>query len=868
MDHLKRPVTIVLLFAVMFSACSPARRAARQAKAQEKNLPEITVSVNDAINQYRASTPILWDIIHTRVALSFNWAEKTADGQAWIDIQPFAKSRKILTLDAKSMQIERVEQIVGEQRKAIPHTYNDDKVTLTLDREYKPNEKLKIYIKYKALPYSKVTGGSAAITDDRGLYFINTDGEIPNKPHQIWTQGETEANSHWMPTIDKPNERMTVQIELTVPEKMQTLSNGVKLSSEPAAGEYMKTDIWKMDKPIQVYAAMFAIGKFAIVKDKWRDKEVNYYVEREYEPYAKKMFNNTPEMMEYFSTITGVDYPWQKYDQVVVRDYVSGAMENTTASLYGEFMNQNFREIADNNFEDIVAHELFHQWFGDYVTMESWSNLTVSESFANYGEQLWRKHKYGKESADRLAYNDLNKYLNSKTYSPLVRFNYNDKEDMFDRISYEKGGAILNYLHGLIGDDAFFKAMNIYLTKNALSSTEATHWRLAVEEATGEDWNWFFNQFYLRGSHPHLEISYTYDDVKQELVVSVSQPNDKGASYQLPLKSAVIYGNEQSVVDWNIVKNVEEYKYPYKNGIKPVIIPDMEHWLPGTIAENKTSEHWLVQFQNTKNYISKRKAINEAVKNIGDDVAKQLIDKALSDASPLIKEHTLSAITKLTGDVYANRWKSTVEYLAAEDADRHVRANAFTMLGKWKVQSSKNAMLAALCDSSYAVAGAALEALYKIAPDSAYARARVVLEQDPKTGLQTAAESIIAQKGVPTDIAYFEGMAPHVYGSRKLALSSILSAYLSVVKDETVFERGVSLMADMAKNESIKSYRKYVTFTLIYLGNQFKKGGLENEVRLNKIKKYAEQLTASEPDEENKVEYRKLINEVLNSKSK
>src|ERR1700761_7818012 len=160
---------------------------------------------------------------------------------------------------------------------------------------------------------------------------------------------------------------------------------------------------------------------------------------------CREIFRHTPEMIEFFSQITGVSYPWNKYDQVIVRDYVSGAMENTTASLFGEFMNQNAREIADRSNEDVVSHELFHMWFGDYVTCESWTNITVNESFANYGEQLWRAHKYGKAAGDELAYNDLQGYISSAQLNDpqLVRFYYDSREDVFDAISYNKGGAIL-----------------------------------------------------------------------------------------------------------------------------------------------------------------------------------------------------------------------------------------------------------------------------------------------------------------------------------------------------------------------------------------------------------------------------------------
>src|SRR5690606_27924383 len=139
-----------------------------------------------------------------------------------------------------------------------------------------------------------------------------------------------------------------------------------------------------------------------------------------------------------------------------------------------------------------------------------WSNLTLNESFANYGEQLWRRYKYGKASNDELAFEDLAKYLGARDASavPLVRFHYHSRDDMFDRVSYQKGGAILNYLHGLMGDSAFYRAMNIYLTKNALQPAEAHNWRMAVEEATGLDWNWFFNQWYYREGHPILNVQY------------------------------------------------------------------------------------------------------------------------------------------------------------------------------------------------------------------------------------------------------------------------------------------------------------------------------------------------------------------------
>lgn len=646
------------------------------------------------------------------------------------------------------------------------------------------------------MPYKdSVAGGSKAITSDRGLYFINTDGAIPNKPVQIWTQGETESNSHWMPTIDKPNERFTTQIELTVPDSFQTLSNGAMISAMPAA-KGLRTDIWKMDMPIQAYATMFAIGKFTVVKDKpWNGKEVSYYMEADYAPYAKLIFNHTREMMDFFSYATGVPYPWNKYSQVIARDYVSGAMENTTASLFGEFVNKTDREYEDGNNEDIVSHELFHQWFGDYATMESWTNLTVSESFANYGEQLWRRHFQGQDSEEQLAYDDLNGYLNSSKYNDpqLVRFYYRDKEEMFDRVSYNKGGATLRYLHGLIGDSAFFRSMKLYLTKNALQSTEATHWRLAVEEATGKDWNWFFNQWYYRAGHPELTIKYAYDDAAAKLIVTVfnrSSP-DTNFRYRLPLKAGIINGNSISVVDWEITKKKEEFVYDYVNGKRPVVIPDYAGWLPGSIKEDKKLEDWLVQFKVAPHFINKRKALTAAFLNYKDPLAIEIYKLALNEGTESMK---VDAMDQLGEKPLNESLKKDIIFQAQQSISNKVRAAAFDCLGEWKVSTIQQDMLEAVDSRSYLVAGSALNALYVVDKPEAYDKAKKMLDTNPRGNLKSAIWSVIAGEANDTDLAYFEKRKIIVYGNDRRSFAGSLTLFLSRVKDQSTFDKGMEML--------------------------------------------------------------------------
>ena len=846
--------------------------------AQYVTLDTLTISAPAGLPAYQATSPLVWNIINTRIALTFNWQEKTADAREWIKMHPYFYATDTITLDAKGMRIDSVLLAGKKGNTALQYTYENDVLKVRLGKLYKATDSIELYLRYTAMPYKAATGGSRAITDDRGLYFINTDHKTPYKASQIWTQGETESNSHWMITVDRPNTRFTTQVELTVPDSCVTLSNGA-MTRQVKGASGMHTDTWKMDKPIQAYAVMFAIGNFDIIKDKWRNKEVNYYVEHEFAPYARLMFNNTAEMMEYFSQRTGVLYPWNKYSQVVVRDYVSGAMENTTASLFGEFINQNAREIADRNSEDVVSHELFHQWFGDYVTAESWSNLTVNESFANYGEQLWRTHKYGKAAGDELAFNDLQGYIGTaQGHDPdLVRFTYDSREEMFDGISYNKGGAILRYLNTLIGDAAFDRAMNIYLTRNALHSAEAHNWRMAVEEATGQDWNWFFNQWYYHAGHPELKVMYNYDDSLQKLTVSVSQSqSDSLYMFRLPLKAAVIYGNEKTVVDWNITARKDSFTYAYKNGVKPVIIPDYTHVLPGTVRDIKKSPQWIVQLLQGDDYISKRLAISAAGKQISDSGSQALLDLALNDSMASIRRAALGQLTKASSDKYRKRWTPKVMEMATGDKNIQVRAEAYDVLGDWKAPAAKAIMIKAVRDSSYIIAGNALEGLDKIDKDTAYLLARIMVATDPRSSLDAAVWTLIGKKGADEDVALYEYKAMHTLGTKRMSLAFSLAAYLKNVKSDASFNKGLEIFTALTLRENMKQFRTIIGGSLFQLGgdekdkakSEKKEEAGTGKARLALVKGAAEKIVAAEQDAEAKKDFTKMMKDTFTEEAK
>jgi len=401
---------------------------------------------------YRPEREKVNDLIHTKLKVDFNFSNKTMNGEAWITAKPHFYSTNKITLDANAMRIHKV----ALNNSDLPYNYDEYKLSIDLPKTYQKDEQFTIYIQYTARPEKVKDKGSQAITDAKGLYFINADGLDKNKPTQIWTQGETQANSAWFPTIDAPNQKTSQEIYITVPDKYKTLSNG-QLVSQTKNGNN-RTDYWKLDKKHAPYLAFMGVGEFEIIKDFYKNIPVNYYVEKEYAPYAKDIFGLTPEMIGFFANKLGVEYPWNKYSQIVVRDYVSGAMENTTAVVHAEQAYQTPGQLIDNNAqENTIAHEIMHHWFGNLVTSESWSNVTLNESFANYGEYLWQEYKYGKVAAEMHYFEQVEAYKNGQNDSKsLVRFIYDDREDLFDLVSYNKGGAILHMLRNYLGDDAFF----------------------------------------------------------------------------------------------------------------------------------------------------------------------------------------------------------------------------------------------------------------------------------------------------------------------------------------------------------------------------------------------------------------------------
>ena len=741
--------------------------------------------------EYRESPTRINDLVHTKLEVRPDFSKSYLYGKAWITLKPHFYPTDSLTLDAKGMEIKKVALVKGSNQIPLKHTYNDLQLKIQLDKTYKASESYTLYIDYTAKPdefearYSK-----DQMLGIKGMYFINPKGEEKDKPTQIWTQGETESNSAWFPTIDKTNQKTTEELTVTVDNKYVTLSNG-KLVSQKKNADGTRTDYWKMDLPHAPYLFFLGVGEYAIIKDSWKGKEVNYYVEKEYAPVAKKIFGNTPEMMTFFSKITGVEYPWIKYSQITGRDYVAGAMENTTATIHQENAQQDARELIDgNNWESTIAHELFHQWFGDYVTTESWSNLTLNESFANYSETLWDEYKYGKDAGDAQNYNDMQGYLQSNSQDKdLVRFHYRDKEDMFDAVSYNKGGRILHMLRSQVGDEAFFKALNLYLTTNKFKSAEAHQLRLAFEEVTGRDLNWYFNQWYFGSGHPTVEIDYVYDDAAGNVKLIVKQTQKTGKIFKLPLAVDIYNGSKK--VRYNLWSNnaVDTFTFSYTQHPDLVNV-DGDKILLWAKKDNKTLDNFIHQYKYAGNYLDRREAIDFAALKQDDPKAVEFLKLALTDKYKGLRNFAISKLD-LKNDGVKTAVESTLLNLAKTDKYATVRGNAINALGDYKKAEYVSLFKSAINDSSYTVAGSALEALSKTDASAALIIAKELSTKPVKGLLENAITGVIAQSG---DETMFDKILEDF---NKLALQSKfgavnnLATYLAALKNTEKFKKGV-----------------------------------------------------------------------------
>lgn len=683
--------------------------------------------------------PVNWirsrqiDVKHLAIDLKFDWDKESAFGVTTVTAAPFRDTNKIY-LDAASMTINSVKLTSGADLKFNYDGKKDgDNLEIMLDRVYQSGEDVTVKIDYRTNYVNKADADTAIGSFGRGLRFIKPTKEEPNKPRQIWSQGESEFNRYWFPSYDSPNDFRTTELRATIAKPYFVVSNG-KLLETKENTDGTRTFYWKMDQPYTNYLTSIVVGEYAEIKNgEYDGKPIYAYGYPSEVKETALTTKNLPATVKFFSEKTGVKYPYAKYAQTFVEDF-GGGMENITATTQIKEMIHDERELLDSDSESLQSHELAHQWFGNYVTCRDWGQIWLNESFATYFQALWHEELKGHEY---FLYNDVRnnqqEYFaawNQGNRRPIVTKYYADKDAMFDNYAYPRGGAVLHMLKKHLGDANWWKAINHYLVSNAHQPVSTEEFRIAIEEATGESMDWFFDQWLYRMGHPIFEVTQNYDETSKKLTLNVKQTQKIDLTDEFPQVEffqtkldVEIDGRVEQV--W--IKPQKENVFTFDSAQKPKIVNfDYEGTIIKELKFEKSVDDLIYQMFNDKDILGKRWAIEELEAKAEDSPERDKIIAAFlvsaeKEKNANVRRAALSKVNNLSFPQFPpgtpppaiTLSDSIVQVLfrAAKDENSLIRSDAIDLLGATKDPKYADFYIAALNDRSYGVIDSAAGAL-------------------------------------------------------------------------------------------------------------------------------------------------------------
>ncbi len=579
-----------------------------------------------------------FDIQHYCIAVDLDVANKRIAGTCTIRMTPLDDGYRWVTLDAVELDIASVTW----KGKALAFSADGKRLRVDLGTPAKTGETIALEIRYAAQPR-------------RGLYFVGPDDGYPDKPQQVWSQGQDQDSRYWFPCFDSPHEKATSEVIATVPAAWFALSNGslVDDSTDEATGQ--RTLHWQFDTPHSCYLITLAAGELAEIEDRWGDVAVTYYVEPGREADCKRCLERTPEMLALFSEKFGVRYPYDKYAQIFVADFIFGGMENTTATTLTDVVLMDERAAIDYQVDDLVAHELAHQWFGDLLTCRDWGQGWLNEGFATYSEYIWREHADGRDAAamelddwgDQYYGEDAKRYRR-----PIATNVYEHPIDVFDHHLYEKGGRVVHMLRQVLGEDAFWRSIGHYARKHRTGSVETRDLARAVEEATGRVLDWFFDQWILKGAgHPELDVTYGWDPETKLARFTVKQTQKvEGETplFRLPMRVRFRVGKRSQDVDFDIevTEQQQTFYFPLDDEPTQAIFDPGKHVL-AQVKMDKGTPLWIAELAGATEALDRVYAARALAKIGGVKATEALVTAMMNDVFWGVQRAAASALGSL-----------------------------------------------------------------------------------------------------------------------------------------------------------------------------------------------------------------------------
>ena len=646
---------------------------------------------------------------HIFLDLALDIPNKSFQGTCTIALAPIRSGINQLVLDAVNLNIESVQVDETPQ----PFDYDGEQLHIQMQTPTQAGKEIKIAIAY------------GVEKPQRGLYFIAPDQHYPNKPTQVWTQGEDEDSRFWFPCFDYPGQLATSEIRVRVPKPFIAISNGELIATEEAGND--KIYHWLQQQVHPTYLMTLAVGDFAEIRDEWNGKPVTYYVEKGYEDEARRSMGKTPQMIEFFSEKFGYPYPYPKYAQVCVDDFIFGGMENTSTTLLTDRCLLDERAALDNQrTESLVAHELAHQWFGDLVVIKHWSHAWIKEGLASYSEVFWTEHEYGADDAAYYLLGEARSYLaedSSRYRRPIVTHVYREAIELYDRHIYEKGACVYHMIRTELGDELFWKAIQTFVQDNAHNTVETVDLLRAIEKATGRNLLFLFDQYVFRGGHPDYKVAYSWDGDSQLAKVTVTQTQAKegknGSDSELfDLKIPIAFGytqqdtNPPELKTFTVRVHEREQSFYFPLEEKPQFISfDCGNNYLKTVSLEYPIPELKAQLQSDPDPISRIYAAQALAKKGGLEAVKALSDALKSDSFWGVRVEVAKQLAKVKLD------QSSEALIAGlNDEDARVRRSVVEALSKIKTTESYDALKQLLekGDASYYVEASAASALGKM----------------------------------------------------------------------------------------------------------------------------------------------------------
>ncbi len=658
------------------------------------------------------------NINHIKLEVALDFEAKKISGTATHRLSAIAGPLERLEFDAAELDVKAV-RAAGE-----PATFetSDGKLRIALPRALGAGEEIEIAIDYAGHPR-------------RGLYFVGPDDGYPNKPRQAWTQGEDEDSRYWFPCYDYPNNRTTSEMIATVPEKFTAVSNGALIATSSNAAAKTRTFHWRHDVPHSTYLITLAAGEFALIEERAGNTPVTYYVAPGREDDARRAFGNTAKMIQFFERAIGVPYPYAKYAQVAVSDFIFGGMENTSATTQTDSTLHDARAHLDFKSDPLVAHELAHQWWGDLLTCRDWAHAWLNEGFATYFEALWCEENLG---ADEFAWNvrqDREGYLDedaNRYRRPIVCNRYRHPIELFDRHLYEKGSLVLHMLRRVTGDELFFKSLNLYCTRHRGANVITQDLQRAFEDATGRNLDFFFDQWVYKEGHPEIEVTSSFDDKKKLLSVTVKQTHKTGdtiaSAFSFPVTIALMDADGKETRHRVEIKEREQgFTFAIDKAPKSVRF-DPQHDILKTLKHKRGREALEVALRHAPEAIGRANAARELGNEGSPQATAALRDAMLTDRFWGVQADAATALGAI-------RTTAALDALIEGLKLPHPKARRAVVraLGNFRGDARAASALAdivAAGDASYFVEAEAVLALGKTRDERAFAHLTEALKRD------------------------------------------------------------------------------------------------------------------------------------------